>query len=100
LSAAPSAQARAIASFDTFAELGGLGGLASSQAGAAAVDRETAAVLALATRLGMRAASGLVVAETAAGEEDEGATEAALLGVGGAAAAVLAAAQDPASALL
>jgi uridine phosphorylase len=59
--------------------------------GAAVTDLESAAVLAVSDRLGLVAAAGLVVAETANGEHDEAATELRLLRLGRAGTDVLAA---------
>ncbi len=53
-----------------------------AQAGAVVADLETAALLALGARLSLPVACALVVAETAAGEHDEEATEHGLLGLG------------------
>ena len=75
-----------------------LGELHHSPDGAAVADLEAAALLALAARLGLEAAAGLVVAEPARGEPDEEATQRALTRLGLAAAATLAEVQAPASA--
>jgi len=75
-----------------------LGELRGSRDGAAVADLEAAALLALAARLGLQAAAGLVVAEPASGEPDEEATQRALTRLGVAATVALAEAQAPASA--
>ncbi|HEY8002043.1 MAG TPA: hypothetical protein VID76_08910 [Solirubrobacterales bacterium] len=59
--------------------------------GIAAIDLETAALFALGERLGLALAAGLVVSETAAGEGDQAAVDAALLALGDAARDALAA---------
>ena len=79
-----------VLSVDSLAELQG------SPKVAAVADLEAAALLALAARLGLRAAAGLAVAEPASGERDEEATQRALTRLGVAAVAALAEAQAPA----
>jgi uridine phosphorylase len=79
-----------IASFDSLGELAaGPKGPAWRQADAAAVDLESAALLALGARLGLRVACGLAVTQSASEELDEPATERALMRLGVAAASAL-----------
>ena len=82
------ARAAAVASFDLLSD--DAGDAAWRRADAAAVDLESAALLAVGSRLGLRVACGLAVAQSAAGAADEAATESALLRIGAAAAAALA----------
>ena len=77
--------AATIASHDTLAS-----DPAWAQAGAVAVDRETAALLALARALGLELAAGVVVSRELDGEGDDEAVDTALLALADAAATALA----------